>query len=77
MVGWNSNFTRANTKAGHAFNWKIKDGKVQFVDAQSKEPLLDASVYFKFIDTSKEIEFEKIDVEDAKQEVYNKVIFDN
>lgn len=76
-VSWNSKFTRANVEAGHAFNWKIKDGKVQFVDAQSKVPLLDASKYFKFIDTSKEIEFAKIDVEDAKTEVYNKIIFDN
>lgn len=50
---------------------------MQFVDAQSKELLLDASRYFKFIDTSKEVEFAKIDVEDAKPEVYNKIIFDN
>lgn len=76
-VNWDSKFTRSNIEAGHAFNWKIKDGNVQFVDAQSKEPLLDASRYFKFIDTSKEVEFAKIDVEDAKPEVYNKIIFDN
>lgn len=76
-IGWDSNFTRRHVEEGHAFNWKIKDGNVQFVDAQPNEPLLDASKYFRFIDTSKEVEFAKIDVEDAKPEVYNKIIFDN
>nr|WP_314449570.1 hypothetical protein [uncultured Lachnoanaerobaculum sp.] len=56
---------------------KIKNGEVQFLDSQLKETRLDASVYFKSIDTSKEVEFTKIDVEDAKPEVYNKIIFDN
>lgn len=65
------------TDERHAFNWKIKNGEVQFLDSQLKEPRLDASVYFKIIDTSKEVEFAKIDVEDAKPEVYDKIIFDN
>ena len=77
-IGWDKRFMKnGEADEGHAFNWKIKDGKVQFLDSQLKEPRLDASVYFKAIDTSKEVEFTKIDVEDAKPEVYNKIIFDN
>lgn len=76
-IGWDRNHTVSQTDEGHAFNWKIKDGKVQFLDSQLKEPRLDASIYFKYMDTSKEVEFAKIDVEDAKPEVYNKIIFDN
>lgn len=76
-VSWDRNHTVSQTDEGHAFNWKIKDGKVQFLDSQLKEPRLDASIYFKYMDTSKEVEFAKIDVEDAKPEVYNKIIFDN
>lgn len=76
-IGWDRNHTVSQTDEGHAFNWKIKDGKVQFLDSQLKEPRLDASIYFKYMDTSKEVEFAKIDVEDAKPEVYNKIIFNN
>ena len=76
-ISWDRNHTVSQTDEGHAFNWKIKDGKVQFLDSQLKEPRLDASIYFKYMDTSKEVEFAKIDVEDAKPEVYNKIIFDN
>ena len=76
-IGWDRNHTVSQTDEGHAFNWKIKNGEVQFLDSQLKEPRVDASIYFKFMDTSKEVEFTKIDVEDAKPEVYNKIIFDN
>lgn len=76
-ISWDRNHTVSQTDEGHAFNWKIKDGKVQFLDSQLKEPRLDASIYFKYMNTSKEVEFAKIDVEDAKPEVYNKIIFDN
>lgn len=76
-ISWDRNRTVSQTDEGHAFNWKIKDGKVQFLDSQLKEPRLDASIYFNYMDTSKEVEFAKIDVEDAKPEVYNKIIFDN
>nr|DAF18956.1 MAG TPA: Papain fold toxin 1, glutamine deamidase [Caudoviricetes sp.] len=77
-VTWDKRFIKnGETDEGHAFNWKIKNGKVQFLDSQLKEPRLDASAYFKIIDTSKEVEFTKIDVEDAKPEVYNKIIFNN
>lgn len=61
---------------GYAFNWKIKNGEVQYLDSQPKEPRTDASIYFKYMNTSKEVEFAKIDVDDAKPEVYNKIIFD-
>ena len=75
-ITWNSNLTGIREEVGHAFNWKIKNGEVQYLDSQPKEPRTDASIYFKYIDTSKEVEFAKIDVDDAKTEVYNKIIFD-
>lgn len=55
----NPNSTDQET--GHAFNFFVERSKVIFKDAQPETPLEDASRWFKFIDSGKEVEYCRID----------------
>ena len=46
-------------ESGHAFNWRIKDGMVKFIDSQGDEygKPQDVGRLFQFINPSKEVEF--------------------
>lgn len=46
---------------GHAFNFFVEGGRVVFKDAQPKQPLADASKWFKYLNSMKEVEWAKID----------------
>ena len=61
-ISFDPKFLRANvTETGHAFNFFVESGKVVFKDAQPKQPLSDATKFFKYLDASKEVEWVKID----------------
>lgn len=60
-VTFDPKYIRAGAQeTGHAFNWKILNGTVHFIDGQPDPPLEDASKYFNFVNASKEIEYVKI-----------------
>ena len=61
-ISFDPKFLKGNVvEDGHAFNFFVEGGKVIFKDAQPKQPLSNATKFFKYLNASKEVEWVKID----------------
>lgn len=61
-IGFDPKFLASSAgEDGHAFNFFVEGGRVVFKDAQPKQPLADASKWFKYLNSMKEVEWTKID----------------
>ena len=61
-IRFDPKFLKGNVvEDGHAFNFFVEGGKVIFKDAQPKQPLSNATKFFKYLNASKEVEWVKID----------------
>ncbi len=61
-IGFDPKFSKVDAgENGHAFNFFVEEGHVLFKDGQSDPPIEDASKWFKYLDSTKEVEWIKID----------------